>query len=124
MLGLAFKSNTDDVRQSPAVRVCQLLMDCGARIKAHDPVAIPKAAALMVNKRVTFHSDPYEAAEDADALVVLTEWNEFRSIELSRIRSLMRGDLLVDARNIYDPKKASSVEFRYVGVGRGSQARI
>jgi UDPglucose 6-dehydrogenase len=124
VLGLAFKANTDDVRQSPAVRVCQLLMDCGARIKAHDPVAIPKAAALMVNKRVTFHSDPYEAAEDADALVVLTEWNEFRSIELSRIRSLMRGDLLVDARNIYDPKKASSVGFRYVGVGRGSQAQI
>jgi UDPglucose 6-dehydrogenase len=118
VLGLAFKPNTDDVRQSPALRICELLLAEGAKIGAHDPVANENAAATLGRQDVAYHSTPYEAAEGAAALLVLTEWNEFRNLDLSRIRSLMEGDLLVDARNVYDPAQTSSLGFRYVGVGR------
>lgn len=124
VLGLAFKSNTDDVRQSPAVRVCGLLLAEGAQIRAHDPVANKKAAAMLENSGVSYHSSPYEAANGASALVVLTEWNEFRNLDLQRIRSTMSGDLLVDARNIYDPVRARASGFRYFGIGRGSVAQV
>lgn len=124
VLGLAFKSNTDDVRQSPAVRVCGILLAEGAQIRAHDPVANKKAAAMLGNKGISYHSSPYEAANGASALVVLTEWNEFRNLDLDRIKLSMNGDLLLDARNIYEPAKAKALGFRYVGVGRGNSKQV
>lgn len=123
VLGLAFKSNTDDIRQSPALRVCGLLLAEGAQIRAHDPVANNKPARMLENKGISYHSSPYEAADGASALVVLTEWNEFRNLDLPRIRSTMNGDLLVDARNIYDPVRACASGFRYFGIGRGTAKR-
>ena len=123
VLGLTFKSNTDDIRQSPALRVCGLLLTEGAQIRAHDPVANNKAARMLENKGISYHSSPYEAADGASALVVLTEWNEFRNLDLPRIRSTMNGDLLVDARNIYDPVRACASGFRYFGIGRGTVKR-
>ena len=124
VLGLAFKANTDDVRQSPALRVCQQLLAEGATIRAHDPVANQKAAALLGTERVSYHSSPYEAAQGASALLVLTEWNEFRNLDLSRVKSIMSGDLLVDARNVYDPARARALGFRYTGIGRGNPTEM
>ena len=124
VLGLAFKSNTDDVRHSPALRVCELLRAEGAWIRAHDPVANKKAAAMLGEKSISYHSSPYEAAHGASALLVLTEWNEFRNLDLDRIKSVMDGDLLLDARNIYEPAKASALGFRYIGVGRGNSRQV
>ncbi len=120
VLGLAFKSNTDDVRHSPALRVCNLLLAEGAIIRAHDPVANEKAAAVLMNSRVSYYSSPYEAVQGAAALLLLTEWNEFRNLDLSKVKSHMSGDLLVDARNIYEPGRANALGFRYQGVGRGN----
>lgn len=124
VLGLAFKPNTDDVRQSPALRVCHILLAEGTTIRAHDPVANKKAAAILRNERISYHSTPYEAAEGASALLVLTEWNEFRNLDLNRIKSVMSGNLLLDARNIYEPAQASALGFRYIGVGRGGSRQV
>jgi UDPglucose 6-dehydrogenase len=116
VLGLSFKPDTDDVRESPAIAVARGLVERGARLKVHDPEAMaPARAELAVAE---YCDDPYAAADGADALVILTEWNQFRALDLGRLARLMRSPLVLDLRNIYEPAKMAAAGFRYVSVGR------
>ena len=117
VLGLTFKPNTDDMRDSPSLVIIPELQAKGvANIRAYDPQGIKEAANLFQN--VEFCSGAYEAMDDADALVILTEWNEFRSLDLDRVRSLLSHPVLVDLRNIYDPIEMESAGFVYFSIGR------
>lgn len=120
VLGLAFKANTDDMRDAPAVEVIHYLQNEGAHVQAYDPVAIANARSILQN--VTFDDNPYAVAEGADALILVTEWNEFKQLDMQRIARLMRRPLLFDARNIYDPAKMRELGFTYCGIGRGYEA--
>jgi UDPglucose 6-dehydrogenase len=124
VLGLAFKPNTDDVRESPAVFVCRELALAGARVRAFDPVAGRAAESALrdAGDAVTFPADAYEAARGAEALVIMTEWNEFRGLDLDRLQGLMAHRLIVDARNVLDPAQVLAHDFAYVGTGRGQVA--
>lgn len=117
ILGLAFKPNTDDMREAPSLEMIHLLTNEGTRIKAYDPVAMEVAKRIMPD--VTYCADPYEVAEGSDALIVVTEWNEFQHLDMVRIKELMREPVLIDGRNIYDPQKVGQLGFIYRGVGRG-----
>ena len=117
ILGLTFKPNTDDVREAPAVAVARELIDRGASVRGYDPVANEVATKLA--PEVELVDDPYDLAEGCDALVVVTEWNEFKHLDLDRIRKLMNQPVLVDGRNIYDPVRMKALGFYYRGVGRG-----
>jgi UDPglucose 6-dehydrogenase len=119
-LGLAFKPNTDDVREAPALAILRSLVDLGATVQAFDPAAMDNARARL--PEVTYRADVDGVAEGADALVVFTEWNQFRNLDLARIRPLLRRPVLVDLRNIWDPDKARELGFAYHGVGRGEPA--
>jgi UDPglucose 6-dehydrogenase len=121
VLGLAFKPNTDDVRESPALFVCTALARAGARVRACDPVAAGAAAQSLadVNGSVTIASGPYEALTGADCVVIMTEWNEFRGLDLARMRQLMAQPIIIDARNVLDPAQTRAAGFTYVGTGRG-----
>jgi UDPglucose 6-dehydrogenase len=116
VLGLAFKPNTDDLREAAAIEIIHLLMQEGVEVRAYDPAAMPKAEALLPNVR--FCRDAYEAASGADALVLLTEWNEFKQLDLRRVRDLMAGPVFVDGRNIYDPDDMAKLGFDYQSIGR------
>ena len=116
VLGLAFKPNTDDIREAPAITIVSELLARGARVRAYDPEAMPHAREAF--PELDCRPDPYTAAEGADLLVVVTEWNEFRNLDLERLRGLMARPVLVDLRNVYDPAKARALGFRYHGVGR------
>jgi len=116
LLGLAFKPETDDMRDSPTIPLITGLQSRGAAIRAYDPQAMDNAKTMFEN--VTFCRDAYDAAKDADALVIATEWNEFRALNLSRLKSLVRQPLIVDLRNVYDPQRMKSEGFRYFSVGR------
>jgi UDPglucose 6-dehydrogenase len=119
VLGLAFKPNTSDVRESPAIYICAELVKRGALVQAYDPVAMEEARqALRATPEVIFAPDAYAAAADADAIVIATEWNEFRSLDLPRLRSIMRRRAIVDLRNVLDPNQVDGEGFTYVGVGR------
>jgi UDPglucose 6-dehydrogenase len=118
VLGLAFKPNTDDLREAPAVEIIHLLKSEGARIKAYDPAANEAARAILPG--VELCSDAYAVAQDADALILLTQWSEFRRLDLDRIRQSMKYPLLVDGRNLYDPKEMVSKGFFYQPIGRPS----
>jgi UDPglucose 6-dehydrogenase len=115
VLGLAFKPNTDDIRDSPAVYVVERLMEEGATVRAYDPAGMENASRAL---KVTYCSDAYEAADGCDALVILTEWNQFRKLDMSRIRSLLKSPKLADLRNVYDPRGMREMGFEYVSVGR------
>jgi len=115
--GLAFKPKTDDMREAPAITIIEGLVGNGARVKVHDPVAMEVAAKLFGN-RVEFAPEPYAAAEGADALCLVTEWNEFRQPDLARLKSIMRTPVLFDGRNVWDATKARAAGFTYYGVGR------
>ncbi len=117
LLGLAFKPNTDDMREAPAVEIAQTLQIAGAAVKAYDPVSMVVAAKMMPN--VQLAEDPYELADGCDALVLVTEWNEFKHLDLRRIKQAMRGDVIVDGRNLYEPKLMREYGFTYRGIGRG-----
>ncbi|HID87515.1 MAG TPA: UDP-glucose/GDP-mannose dehydrogenase family protein, partial [Anaerolineae bacterium] len=117
ILGLSFKPNTDDMRDAPAVEIIHLLQNEGARIRAYDPAAMGNARRIL--NEVTLCSDPYQAAEGCDALVVVTEWNEFKHLDMARIKGLMRQPVLLDGRNIYEPEEMQALGFIYRGVGRG-----
>ncbi len=117
VLGLAFKPNTDDMRQAPSVEIIHLMQHEGAHIKAYDPVAMDTAPAFLDD--VTYCANPYEVAQDADALVIVTEWNEFKHLDMNWIKSAMRRPVVVDGRNIYDPEQMQALGFTYRGVGRG-----
>jgi UDPglucose 6-dehydrogenase len=117
VLGLAFKPNTDDMRDAPAIEIIHLLQNERARIKAYDPVAM--AVAKSVLNDVTYCANAYEVAEGSDALVVMTEWNEFKHLAMARIKKAMRQPILIDGRNIYAVEEMQSLGFIYRGMGRG-----
>ena len=116
VLGLTFKPNTDDMRDAPSISIVTALQDAGARIKAHDPEGVEQAQAVLEN--VTYVDSPYEAAAGADALVIITEWDAFRALDLRRIHALMAEPVVVDLRNIYRPEEMAALGFRYTSVGR------
>jgi UDPglucose 6-dehydrogenase len=120
MLGLAFKPNTDDLRDAPAIALINELLAAGATIRAHDPIAMFAARDLFASG-VTFHDEIYETMHDADALVLATEWNEFKNIDFARVASQMRGSLVIDGRNVFDPVKVNAAGLDYYGVGRPMQ---
>jgi len=117
ILGLAFKPNTDDMRESPAIEVIHLLQSEGAIIRAYDPVAMVNAELYLHD--VILCQDVYKVAEGADALVVVTDWNEFKHLSLPKIKEGMRQPIMVDGRNIYDPRLMTDLGFIYRGMGRG-----
>jgi UDPglucose 6-dehydrogenase len=117
LLGLTFKPNTDDLREAPAIDVARLLLAEGARLRAYDPVGMPGARALL--PEVYMADDPYDLASGCDALVVSTEWNEFKQLDLSRIKDIMARPVVVDGRNIYSPRLMSRLGFDYRAFGRG-----
>ena len=119
--GLAFKEDTDDLRESPALAVIGMLLERGATVRAHDPAAMANAAARLPG--VAMCATPYEAAAGADAVLVCTPWREFRQVDLGRVAAAMRGDLLLDGRNLYDPAAAAAAGLRYEGIGRGRPGR-
>jgi UDPglucose 6-dehydrogenase len=120
VLGLAFKPETDDMRDSPTIPLIHGLQKQGASIRAYDPQAIDNAKKIFSN--VTFCKDAYETADGADALVIATEWNEFRALKLERIKTLLKQPVIIDLRNVYDPHRMKSEGFNYVSVGRRQSA--
>ncbi|MGV1873528.1 UDP-glucose dehydrogenase family protein [Agrobacterium rosae] len=116
VLGLTFKPNTDDMRDSPAIAVVQTLQDAGAKVTGYDPEGMANARPLM--EGIEYATGPYEAAQDADAVVIVTEWNQFRALDLDRLKSIMASPVLVDLRNIYRPDEVTAHGFTYAGIGR------
>ena len=117
LLGLAFKPNTDDIREASALEVARLLLKEGVHVKGYDPVAMPNTAEQLPTLRLA--EDAYALATDCDALVVCTEWNEFKHLDMGRVRDLMRQPFLVDGRNLYPPDDMKQLGFTYRGMGRG-----
>jgi len=118
LLGLAFKPDTDDMRFAPSVDVVRLLKERRVNLRAYDPVAMPNAKTLPVMKGVNLCRDPYECAKGADALALLTEWEEFRGLDFKRLRKLLRNPLILDGRNLFDPAAVRRAGFTYCSVGR------
>jgi UDPglucose 6-dehydrogenase len=116
ILGVTFKPNTDDMRDSVSLDVIPALQKSGAKICAYDPAGMKEAAGLLPN--VTWGQGPYDIMKDADALVILTEWNEFRALDWAKVKSLLRKPILVDLRNIYRPEEMAAAGFKYVSIGR------
>ena len=116
MLGVTFKPNTDDVRESPSLMILPGLQERGATVRAFDPAGMDEARNILGG--VDWCRDSYDAMTDADALVILTEWNEFRALDLARVKGLMKTPLIVDLRNIYRPAEVAAAGFRYVSIGR------
>jgi len=119
--GLAFKPNTDDMREAPSRALMEALWAHGARVQAYDPAAMSEASRLYDgNGGLTLCDDPYEALHDADALVVLTEWNVFRSPDFARLRAALKQPVVFDGRNLYSPERMETDGFTYYGIGRGA----
>jgi UDPglucose 6-dehydrogenase len=116
LLGLAFKPNTDDMREAPALDIIAELLQQGAQVRAYDPAAMPRAR--LQYEAVKYCPDPYTVASGADALLLVTEWDEFRQLDLERLKRVMRRPILVDGRNIYDPATMRELGFVYRGIGR------
>jgi UDPglucose 6-dehydrogenase len=116
VLGLAFKQNTDDMRDAPSLDILPALQAAGAKIKAYDPEAMTEASHLL--KDIEFSKNAYEAAQDADALVIVTEWDQFRALDLDRIKTALKGNVVVDLRNIYSPEDMAAKGFAYTSIGR------
>src|SRR5579862_4302085 len=119
VLGLAFKGGTDDIRESPAIFLVQALLQEGSKITAYDPAAMERAREVLGN-RVAFAESSYEAARGADALLILTEWEEFANLDLNRLRQELRYPIVIDGRNLYDPEVMSAQGFTYYSVGRAA----
>ncbi len=117
ILGLSFKPNTDDMREAPSVDIIRLLQSKGAHVKAYDPVAMDHAGDMLPT--VTFCATAYDVAKEADALLIVTEWNEFKQLNWEKIRTFMHRPVVMDGRNIYDPQEMADRGFIYWGVGRG-----
>jgi UDPglucose 6-dehydrogenase len=116
VLGLAFKPNTDDMREAPSLSILPVLVAEGADVRAYDPAAMPEARKLM--PEVTTEADPYACIEGADALVILTEWDQFRALDLDRVKNILRKPVVVDLRNVYKPADMVARGFTYVSIGR------
>jgi UDPglucose 6-dehydrogenase len=117
MLGLTFKPNTDDMREAPSISVITALQDMGARIRAYDPEGMEQAQGVLEN--VTYVNDPYECAAGVDALVIATEWEQFRALDLERLKDTMACPVIVDLRNVYRPEEMAKLGFIYESIGRG-----
>jgi len=115
-LGLTFKPNTDDMRDSPSLGILPALQKAGATIRAFDPEGMNEAKKLLPD--LTYCKDAYDCMTGADALVLITEWNEFRALDLTRVKSLLRQPVLVDLRNVYNPADMTEAGFRYTSIGR------
>ncbi len=116
ILGLTFKPNTDDMRDSPAIAIIQTLQDAGAKVRAFDPEGVEQAKLVLAD--VDYAKGPYEALDGADAMVLVTEWNEFRALDLGRVKSLLHSPVVVDLRNVYRPEEMARHGLSYVGIGR------
>ena len=121
VLGLAFKGGTDDIRESPAILLIQSLIQEGCHIAAYDPAAADRAREVL-NSKVEFTANAYDAAKDADALLILTEWDEFAALDLDRLASLLKYPIVIDGRNLYDPEVMAAHGFTYYSVGRQTAA--
>jgi UDPglucose 6-dehydrogenase len=119
---VAFKPNTDDVREAAAIDLIFRLQAEGAEVSAYDPVATQNAAA--VTEGVDFAHDAYGAAQNADAIVLVTEWNEFKNLDLHRLKNVMRQPILIDGRNLYEPDVLKAVGFDYLGVARAGSSPV
>jgi UDPglucose 6-dehydrogenase len=119
--GLAFKAETDDMRESPAIPLVEALLASGAQVSAYDPQAM-RTARTIFGDRIRYAEDPYAALAGADALVIVTEWLVFRNPDFARIKQSLRQPLIVDGRNLYEPRRMAALGFRYVGIGRGVRA--
>lgn len=122
ILGLAFKPETDDLRDAPALEIIRMLHEEGVRIRVYDPKAKPQPGDLP--KGVTVCKKVYDVAKEADCLAVLTEWNEFKDLDFARIKKLMRQPVIMDGRNMYKPERLRNLGFRYAGIGRGKQEAV
>lgn len=118
LLGLAFKPDTDDVRDAPSFDIAKALLKMGAHVKAYDPVAIEAFKAYHPELEVIYANDSLDLAEDCDALIVVTEWDEFRQLDLSELYDSMKGSVLIDGRNIFEPTEAQNAGFKYMSIGR------
>ena len=116
ILGLAFKQNSDDIRESAAIDIIKILLKKGAKIQCFDPRAMENTKKIL--KEITYCQDEYETANNADALVVLTEWNQFRNLDLNRLKSVMKDNYIFDMKNLYEPEKVKEFGFKYYGIGR------
>lgn len=117
VLGVTFKPNTDDMRDAPSLVILPRLQAAGATVHAHDPQGTEHASQLL--PEVVFHDSPYAAIEGADALVIVTEWDQFRALDLERVKGLLNAPVVVDLRNIYDPERMAALGFTFEGIGRG-----
>lgn len=117
ILGLAFKSNTDDIREAPAIEIARLLLSEDVEVKGYDPVAMHNAARVLPDLQLA--EDPYDLADGCDAVVICTEWNEFKHLDMNKIKQLMHQPFIVDGRNLYEPEDMERFGFTYRGVGRG-----
>ena len=122
MLGLSFKPNTNDLREAPALSISQELLKQGCTIRAYDPIALDEACRIVQGLKPC--KDPYDAAEGAEALIIMTEWNQFRSLDFERLKGIMKTPILVDLRNVYDPDRVASHGFRYISVGRPNKGPL
>jgi len=116
ILGLSFKQNTDDIRKSPAIDIIKLLLKEGVHIKCFDPLAMENTRKILPN--LTYCQDEYKTARDSDALIIATEWNQFRNLDLLKIKKLLKSPVLIDLRNLYEPATLKSLGFIYEGIGR------
>ncbi|MGI8668308.1 MAG: UDP-glucose dehydrogenase family protein, partial [Aridibacter sp.] len=116
VLGLSFKPETDDMRESPAIDIIKEMVAQGAKIKAFDPVAMEEAKHYLPN--IEYAENEYDAIKDADALVIITEWNQFRALNMNEVKKLLKTPKIADLRNIYEPEDMRKMGFEYVGVGR------
>ncbi|RJP48974.1 MAG: UDP-glucose/GDP-mannose dehydrogenase family protein [Anaerolineaceae bacterium] len=116
LLGLAFKPNTDDMRDAPSITIAEALVEAGAKVRAYDPVAVEVARPIL--PAVDMFDEPYKMAKGCDALMVVTEWNEFKQLDLEQVKSLLKSPVVYDGRNIYDPKVMKEMGFTYRAVGR------
>jgi UDPglucose 6-dehydrogenase len=116
ILGLAFKPNTNDIRESSAITIIKTLLKRGARVKAYDPAAMEEARAIL--PEIELGKDAYDVARGCDALVLATEWNQFRRLDLQQIKHLLKTPIFIDLRNVYDPDQMKRLGFNYCGVGR------
>jgi UDPglucose 6-dehydrogenase len=117
LLGLAFKPNTDDMRYAPSIDISEALVNAGVNVRVYDPVAMEVARPILP-AAVEMFKDSYAMAKDCDALMVITEWNEFKQLDLERVKSLLKTPVIYDGRNIYDPKLMKEMGFTYRAVGR------
>lgn len=122
LLGLSFKPNTNDLRDAPAIAIAERLLAGGCAVRVYDPAGMEEGSKLL--RTATPCADAYDAARGADALVLMTEWNLFRNLDLQKIKSALRQPLFIDLRNVYDPDRMAALGFHYISIGRPAQKPV